>query len=194
MIVALEGVLERKSSTSITVKAGPISLNLFIPGSTHSKLGRIGEKIALNTFLYLREDLISLYGFASNDELWIFQKLISVSGIGPKMALSLLSSLTTEQLVSAITSGNTDTLTQAPGVGKKIAGRIVLELKTKLEKDWGGDIVPSVIQEESDVITALTTLGYSLKEATQAVSSLANIKDYNIEEKVKLALQQLAKK
>jgi holliday junction DNA helicase RuvA len=194
MIVALEGILERKGSDSITVKAGPISLNVYIPVSTLNKIGRIGEKVNLNTYLFLREDIVSLYGFAAADELWIFQKLISVSGIGPKMALSLLSSLSTEQLVSAITSSNADALTQAPGVGKKIAGRIVLELKTKLEKDWGGEIVPSLIQEEADVVAALTTLGYSLKEATQAVSCLIDIKGYSIEEKVKLALQQLAKK
>jgi Holliday junction DNA helicase RuvA len=194
MIVGLEGILERKGSSSITVKAGPVSLNLFIPGSTLNKLGRIGEKLYLNTFLYLREDVISLYGFVSIDELWIFQKLISVSGIGPKMALSLLSSLSTEQLVSAITSGNVDALTQAPGIGKKIAGRIVLDLKAKLEKDWGGEIVPALIQEEADVVTALTTLGYSLKEATQAVSVLTDTKGYSIEEKVRLALQQLSKK
>jgi len=192
MIVALEGILESRGIDSAVVKVGPLSLQVHIPGSTLSRLGNVGDKVHLHTHLYLREDNISVYGFATTDELALFQNLISVSGIGPKAALAFLSTLHVTQLASAIISGNVDLLTQVPGIGKKIAGRVVLELKGKLEKGWEGGVTPALTPEDADVVAALTSLGYSLKEATQAVASLSNAADLDLEEKVKLALRQLA--
>jgi len=157
-----------------------------------SRLGNVGDRVYLHTHLYLREDNIAVYGFASADELVLFQNLISVSGIGPKAALTFLSTLSVEQVASAIISGNVDLLTQVPGIGKKIAGRVVLELKGKLEKGWEGAVTPALAQEDADVVAALTNLGYSLREATQAVASLPNSPELDLEEKVKLALRQLA--
>jgi holliday junction DNA helicase RuvA len=133
-----------------------------------------------------------MYGFASADELALFQNLITVSGIGPKAALSFLSTLNVEQLASAIVSGNDDLLTQVPGIGKKMAGRVVLELKGKLEKGWAGVVTPALTPDDADVVVALTALGYSLREATQAVSNLSANEDMDLEAKVRLALQQLA--
>jgi len=193
MIVALEGILESRGVDSAVVKVGPLSLRVYIPGSTLSQLGSVGDNVSLHTYLYLREDNVALYGFASPQELGLFQNLISVSGIGPKAALGLLSALNPEQLASAIVSGNVDLLSQAPGLGKKMAGRIVLELKSKLESEWEGVVVPVLTQEDADVVAALTNLGYSLKEATQAVSSLPDSRELDLEERVRLALQQLAK-
>ncbi|MBC8511347.1 MAG: Holliday junction branch migration protein RuvA [Dehalococcoidia bacterium] len=192
MIVALEGILESRGVDSAVVKVGPLSLRVYIPGSTLSQLGAVGNNVSLHTYLYLREDNVALYGFASAEELGLFQNLISVSGIGPKAALGLLSALNPEQLASAIVSGNVDLLSQAPGLGKKMAGRIVLELKSKLESEWEGVVVPVLTQEDADVVAALTNLGYSLKEATQAVSSLPDSRELDLEERVRLALQQLA--
>jgi len=192
MIVALEGILESRGIDSAVVKVGPLSLQVYVPGSTLSRLGTVGDKVFLHTHLYLREDNIAVYGFATADELALFQNLISVSGIGPKAGLAFLSTLSVEQLASAIIGGNVDLLTQVPGIGKKIAGRVVLELKGKLEKGWVGAVTPVLAQEDADVVAALTTLGYSLKEATQAVASLPNSADLDLEEKVKLALRQLA--
>jgi len=192
MIVALEGILERRGVDSAVVKVGPVSLRVYIPGSTLSQLGSAGDNVSLHTHLYLREDNAALYGFASAEELGLFQNLISVSGIGPKAALGLLSALNPEQLASAIVSGNVDLLSQAPGLGKKMAGRIVLELKSKLESEWEGAVAPVLVQEDADVVAALTNLGYSLKEATQAVSSLPDSRELDLEERVRLALQQLA--
>ena len=192
MIVALEGILESRGIDSAVVKVGPLSLLVYIPGSTLSRLGTVGHKVHLHTHLYVREDNISIYGFASADELALFQNLISVSGIGPKAGLAFLSMLSVAQLASAIISGNVDLLTQVPGIGKKIAGRVVLELKGKLEKGWEGVVTPALTQEDADVVAALTTLGYSLKEATQAVASLPNSSELDLEEKVKLALRQMA--
>jgi len=192
MIVALEGILENRGVDSAVVKVGPLSLRVYIPGSTLSQLGAVGNNVSLHTYLYLREDNVALYGFASAQDLGLFQNLISVSGIGPKAALGLLSTLNPEQLASAIVSGNVDLLSQAPGLGKKMAGRIVLELKSKLESEWEGVVTPVLVQEDADVVAALTNLGYSLKEATQAVSRLPDSRELDLEERVRLALQQLA--
>jgi len=192
MIVALEGVLESRGIDSAVVKVGPLNLLVNVPGSTLSRLGTVGDKVHLHTHLYVREDIIAIYGFASADELALFQNLISVSGIGPKAALAFLSTLNVEQLVSAIVSGNVDLLTQVPGIGKKMAGRVVLELKGKLEKGWAGAVTPALTPDDADVVAALTTLGYSLKEATQAVAGLPNAEELDLEKKVRLALQQLA--
>ncbi len=192
MIVALEGILESRGIDSAVVKVGPLSLQVHVPGSTVSRLGNVGDRVYLHTHLYLREDNIAVYGFASADELVLFQNLISVSGIGPRAALTFLSTLSVEQVASAIISGNVDLLTQVPGIGKKIAGRVVLELKGKLEKGWEGAVTPALAQEDADVVAALTNLGYSLKEATQAVAGLPNSPELDLEEKVKLALRQLA--
>jgi len=192
MIVALEGILDSRGIDSAVVKVGPLNLLVNVPGSTLSRLGTVGDKVHLHTHLYVREDIIAIYGFASADELALFQNLISVSGIGPKAALAFLSTLNVEQLVSAIVSGNVDLLTQVPGIGKKMAGRVVLELKGKLEKGWAGAVTPALTPDDADVVAALTTLGYSLKEATQAVAGLPNAEELDLEKKVRLALQQLA--
>ena len=193
MIVALEGILESRGNNSVEVKVGPLSLSVAVPNSTLVQLGNVGDKVHLHTHLYLREDNIAIYGFSSAEELGLFQSLITVSGIGPRMALGVLSVLNPEQLISAIEGGNVDLLSQVPGIGKKTAGRVVLELKGKIAKEWGSVIAPSLQQEDADVVAALTGLGYSLKEATQAASALSDSKGLDLEEKVKLALQRLAR-
>lgn len=194
MIVALEGILERRAADSAVVKVGPISFQVHIPGSTSSRLGAIGDKVYLHSHLIFRDDNIAIYGFDSADELALFQNLISVSGVGPKAALSLLSTFSAEQLASAIMSGNVDLLTEVPGIGKKTAGRIVLDLKGKLEKGWVGATAPVMGTEDTDVVAALTNLGYSLREATQAVASLPDSSKLELEDKIKLALKGLAGK
>jgi Holliday junction DNA helicase RuvA len=191
MIATLEGTLEYRGADSVIINVGGIGFQVYIPGSTLSQLGAIGGKISLYTYLHLREDNASLYGFASNEELALFKNLISVSGVGPKVALALLSSLNPNQLAMAIVSGNVDLISQVSGVGKKMANRIVVDLKGKMEREWSG-VALSLAPENTDAIAALTNLGYSLREATLAVSSLPNSKELSLEEKVKLALQQLA--
>ncbi|MBM3119815.1 MAG: Holliday junction branch migration protein RuvA [Chloroflexi bacterium] len=193
MIVAFEGILESRGIDSAVIKVGPISLQVYIPGSTLSRLGAVGDKVYLRTYLYIKDDNFALYGFASVEELELFRHLISVSGVGPKTTLAVLSTFNPEQLASAIVSGNVELLSQVPGLGKKMAGRIVLELKGKLERVPVGAITTGLTKEDADVVAALTNLGYSLKEATQAVSSLPNSPELDLEEKVKLALRQLAR-
>ena len=155
-------------------------------------MGTVEGKVFLHTHLHLREDNVSLYGFASREELALFRNLVSVSGIGPKVALGLLSALNPQQLVMAIASGNTDLICQAPGIGKKTADRLVVELRGKLEKEWKDIALPSA-PEGADVIAALTGLGYSLTEAARAVSRLSGSEELSLEEKIRMALQQMVR-
>jgi Holliday junction DNA helicase RuvA len=194
MIYAIDGILDRVNKDSIVVKAGPISFILNVPGSTIKKLGAVGKNVALFTHLYYREENISLYGFASEGELRLFQKLIAIGGIGPKVALGLLSAFDPEQLISAIVSSNVDLINQVPGVGKKTAARIILELKSKLEKEDIGVFTASISEANADLISALTGLGYSVREASQVISSIPDSKELTLEDKIKLALQNLAAK
>jgi holliday junction DNA helicase RuvA len=193
MIAAIEGILVSKSGNSVIVKSGPVSFVLNVPGSTLARLGNAGATVSLHTHLHVREDILALYGFSSARELSLFEQLITVSGIGPKVGLALLTTLTSEQITTAIMSGNADLLSQVPGIGKKTAGRIILDLKGKIEKGWEGDVIPSISQSDSDAVAALTGLGYSIREATQALSSIPTKDGMTIEDRVRLALQQLAK-
>jgi Holliday junction DNA helicase RuvA len=194
MIYSINGLLEQVNNDSIVVKAGWISLTMFVPGSTIKKLEAVGKNVTLFTHLYFRDDNIALYGFASEGELKLFQKLIGIGGVGPRVALGLLSAFEPEQLVSAIVSNNVDLINQAPGVGKKTAARIILELKPKLEKEDIGVFTVTLSEANADLISALTGLGYSIREASQVVSSIPDSKDLSLEDRIKIALQNLAAK
>ena len=193
MIATLEGRVEYRGNDSVIINVGGIGFRVYVSGSTLSRLGAVKDKVFLHTHLHLREDNVTLYGFASNEELALFKNLISVSGVGPKLALALLSALSAEQVVMAITSGNTDVLSQAPGIGKKTASRLVVELRSKLEREWRDVALPPA-PESVDVIAALTGLGYSLTEATEAVSKIPDSKEVSLEEKIRMALQQVARR
>jgi holliday junction DNA helicase RuvA len=192
MIATLEGTLEYRGIDSIIVNVGGIGFLVHVSDSTLRQIGAVKGRVSLYTHLHVREDNVALYGFASSDELALFKRLISVSGVGCKVALALLSALSPEQLVMAITSGNIDLISQTPGIGKKIAGRLVVELKGKLEREWKDVGVP-LTPESTDVIAALSGLGYSLAEATRAVSRIPASEDLSLEEKIRIALQQMAR-
>ena len=189
MIASLKGRLETLSDDWATINVNGIGFQVHMPTSTLSTLGSRGQEVHIYTHLHLREDNATLYGFASPEELGLFQILIGVSGIGPKLALSMLSSMSVEQLTMAIATGNVDLLTAVPGIGKKIAARLVLELKDKI----GAELVTTpaaaqLAQENADVIAALTSLGYSVAEASRAVANLPSAPDLTLEEKIRLAL------
>lgn len=193
MIATLEGALEHCGIDSAVIKVGGVGIQVYVPSLTLSRLGVIGDKVSLYTHLYVKEDNISLYGFASSEEVALFKNLISISGIGPRVALALLSKLSAEQLATAIISGNVVLIQQVPGIGKKMANRLVIELRDKLEREWKEAALP-LAPEDSDAIVALTSLGYSLREVIQVVSSIPNSSELSLEEKVKTALQELASK
>jgi Holliday junction DNA helicase RuvA len=194
MIAAIQGTLQHRGTNWAIVKVGGVSFQVYIPGSTLSRLGAVGDEVHLHTYLHFREDNMALYGFATAEELGLFQAFISVSGVGPRVALALLSALSSEQLALAIASGNVDLLSQVPGIGKKVASRLVLELKGKIEKSWVGVSASPLSQESAEVVVALTALGYSLMEATQALDAIPDSSELSLEDKVKLALQYLARK
>lgn len=192
MIATLEGRVQYQGDGYLVVNVGGVGFQVYVSESTLGKLETANGKVLLHTYLQLREDNIVLYGFASQEELALFKKLISVSGIGPKVALALLSALTEEQLIAAISTGNEELLSQVPGIGKKTASRLILELRGKLEKKWK-EIVQTSPLESADVVAALTSLGYSLTEATKAASKLPCSPELSLEDKIRIALQQMAK-
>ena len=145
------------------------------------------EEVELYTHLHLREDNATLYGFTTAEELGLFQTVTTVSGVGPKLALAMLSAMSVEKLTMAIATGSTDLLSEIPGIGKKMASRLILELKGKLAAGW---LAPAGLAEENaDVLAALTSLGYSVREATGAIAALPPDQKLSLEERIKLALQ-----
>jgi Holliday junction DNA helicase RuvA len=186
MITAVEGILESRDNHRAIIKLNEISLQIYSSANTLNQLGSIGGKVHLYTFLRLKDDELSLYGFASTEELQLFKLLLSVDGVGPKGALNILSALNSEQLISAIAGGQVEVLNQLPGVGKKLAGRLILELKGKL---GGVSRVDSVAQDE--LITALTNLGFSPAEANKAIADIPT--ELDLEDRVKLALSHLSR-
>ena len=188
MISSLNGKVESLGSEWAIINVGGIGFQVFMPTPTLSTMGTTGKEVRLFTHLHLREDNVTLYGFASADELALFQSLISVSGLGPKMGLAMLSAMNVEQLVTAIATGSADLLTVIPGIGKKVASRIVLELKEKIGAGWITTPTTQFAQENMDVLAALTALGYSAAEAAKAVTTLPAATDISLEEKIKLAL------
>ena len=189
MIASLHGRLESLGSDWAIVNVGGVGFQVYMPTSTLSILGTIGEEVKLHTHFHLREDNATLYGFASAEEVGLFQTLIGVSGLGPRLALAMLSAMKVEQLSMAIATGSIDLLTVVPGVGKKMANRLVLELKEKIGAAWISVPAAQLAQENTDVLAALTALGYSVTEASRAVASLPPSSDLSLEEKIKLALQ-----
>ena len=192
MIAAIEGTLDLRGDNWAIIKVGGVGLQVHMPASTLSQLGAVGERVQLYTHFHLKEDNIALYGFTSKQELDLFKMLISVDGVGPKAALTILSALNPEQLALAIASSNIDMLIQLPGVGKKTAQRLVLELKGKLDKGWAGVERPYLSEDSAEIMDALTNLGYSATEASRAIAALSPTPDLTLEDKVKLALQYLA--
>ena len=193
MISSLRGKIESLGSDWAVVNVNGVGFQVFMPTSTLGAVGAVGKEVQLFTHLHLREDNVALYGFASAEELSLFQLLIGVNGLGPRLALTMLSGMNTEQLVTAIATGSVDLLTVIPGIGKKVATRIVLELKEKIGAGWISTPTVQLAQENTDVLAALTSLGYSAPEAAKAVATLPPTPDLPLEEKIKLALQYFGK-
>ncbi|HEY94617.1 MAG TPA: Holliday junction branch migration protein RuvA [Dehalococcoidia bacterium] len=188
MIASLHGKLESISTNFAIVNVNGVGFLVYMPASTINTLGRTGQEVHLQTSLVVRDDSMTLYGFATDDELELFHVLTGVSGLGPKLALTMLSSMSVEQVSTAIATNNIDLLTAIPGIGKKMANRLVLELRDKISKGLISTQAIQLAEENADVVAALTSLGYSIAEASRAVSTLPE-SDMSLEEKIKLALQ-----
>jgi Holliday junction DNA helicase RuvA len=191
MISSLHGKIESLGSDQVIINVGGIGFQVYMPTTALATLGRPGDEVSIFTHLHLREDNVALYGFTSAEELWLFETLISVSGLGPRLALSMLSALNTEQITTAIATGSIEMLDMIPGIGKKVANRIILELKEKIGAGWIVTPATELARENTDVLAALTSLGYSAAEATKAVANLPADTNLDLEGKIKMALQYL---
>lgn len=173
MIAFLRGVVHEKHPNQIIVDVGGVGYELTIPISTYSTLPDIGGEVRLRVHTHVREDAISLFGFHSAPEKNLFEKLIGVSGIGPKLAVTVLSGLAAPDLITAIRSGDVQTLVRVPGIGKKTAERIVLELREKVDIGApapGPAAKPAHSPDEEDVISALMNFGANRASAEAAVA------------------------
>ena len=190
MIGRLTGQLAEKNPPEILVDCHGVGYEVLVPMSTFYNLPGLGEKISLHTHFIVREDAQLLYGFGSTAERAAFRQLIKITGVGPRMALSVLSGMSVADLAQAVSAQDGARLTKVPGIGKKTAERLLLELKGKLGADLGAPQAPAS-DAQSDIQQALLALGYSDKEATAAVKTLPA--DVGVSEGIKLALRALAK-
>ena len=199
MIATLNGKLIIKELNYVVVECGGVGLKCFVTQNTHASIGNIGDNVFLYTYLSVREDALDLYGFIDNSELEVFKLITSVSGVGSKIGLAILSEFTADQIMLYIASGDAKSLTAASGVGIKLAQRIILELKDKvgsvsvcsssLDIKAVGNATANTSTKEA--IEALVSLGYSQSEASLAVGRLDPILDTN--DLIKQALKTLAR-
>ncbi len=189
MIVGIQGILEATGPDWVHLRIGGVTLRVSVPAAAISELGPTGSQAHLFTHLRIRDDQPVLYGFPDSPALELFQVLLGVSGVGPRMSLALISSLGVAGVQQAIAGGDVGALSTVTGVGRRTAGRLVLELKGKLE---AASPIAAARSPASDteVIAALTALGYSANEARQAVNDLDRSPDLTVEDRIRLALQQ----
>lgn len=192
MIAALRGLMDARLADAVLVDVGGVIYRVNTSATTLDEIGEPGDEVRLRTHLVVREDQLTLYGFSSSDELNLFQTLIGVTGVGPKLACAVLSRLKPDALTTAITSENAELLATVPGVGKRTAARLILELRGKLVPVSPVSPTPGS-QTDSEVVAALRALGYTAAEAHGAVARLPrDTSDAAVEERVVAALRDLA--
>jgi len=191
MIAYIEGHLVAIEKDAVIVQVGGVGLRVFVPKSLLERCGTIGSPLSLHTYLHVRENEIALYGCAAEEELRMFKLLIGVSGVGPKAALAILSHLAPETLQGIIAGGQTNALSQVPGIGTKTAQKIILDLKDKVQAGVGvSPPLATLGQEDIEVVAALGALGYSIVEAQTAVQHVPpNVR--GVEERLRAALSYL---
>jgi Holliday junction DNA helicase RuvA len=197
MISSLTGILKYKSPTEILIDVHGVGYSLHIPLSTYEKLGDVGAPVSLLTYFHVREDAMQLFGFFSDEERRLFKLLISVSGIGPKIAQGILSGMNVEELKTNLLSGNVTALTAIPGVGKKTAERLILELRDKAGGAMAetgtlsaGGVASATMR--SDALQALTSLGYNIQIAEKSIRLVLQETEgeiISLEELIKRALR-----
>jgi len=189
MIGRLSGVIAEKTPPQVLIDVAGVGYEVDVPMSTFFNLGQLGERAVLLTHLTVREDAHQLFGFLTHEERATFRLLIKISGVGPKMALGLLSGLSVAELAQAVSRQEAGRLTKVPGIGKKTAERLLLELKGKLGPDLA---LPATLANDAqaDILQALIALGYSEKDAAAALKALPA--DVGVSEGIKLALKKLS--
>lgn len=199
MLYNLKGTLTVSDVNFIVVECGGVGFKCFTTLNTVKQIGKTGDTVNVYTYLAVREDAMDLYGFSSLAELDAFKLLITVSGIGPKAAVSILSELSPDKLAVCIASGDAKAITKAQGVGKKTAERVVLELKDKMGAIAVGDVSDTVSSaasvsansDSAEAVEALVALGYAQSDAAVVVGAMD--KSLSVDEMIRLGLKQLAK-
>ena len=204
MIASIKGILEVKTKEYVIIETtSGVGYKVYMPEADISKLSEIGETAKIHTFMRVREDDISLYGFNTNEELRMFELLLSVSGIGAKVALTILSNVTPSGFALAVISNDVNILKKLPGIGAKTAQRVILELKDKLKKEQEisaeektekSDLQEAISKDEkiSEAVSALQVLGYSRKEISDALKNM-DMTSLAVEDIIKKALGNLAR-
>ena len=201
MIAFVKGFIEDISEENVVIDTGNIGYNLKISTGTAARLPGIGAEVKLYTYTCVREDSFSLFGFLSRDDLEIFKKLITVNGIGPKGGLAILSVMTADSLRFAIMSGDAVSIAKAPGIGKKTAEMVILDLKDKISledtlvhREMQAQLQPlgqTQSHAQNEAVEALVALGYSGQDALRAVKGVAITEDMDVETILKLALKNM---
>jgi Holliday junction DNA helicase RuvA len=188
MIATLRGEIAQIEENALILEVGGVGLRLFVPAPLRAR-ARVGEVLMFYTHLVVREDALTLYGFENQSERELFNILLGVDGVGPKVALSVLSTMTVDSIQRAVFADEADILSRVPGVGKKTAQKMALHLKDKLKPLDALSAVAAMTDKDSEVLAALTALGYSVVEAQSAIQSLPKDAPDDTEERLRLALQ-----
>lgn len=200
MISFIRGKIVDSSETSLILENGGIGYEIFMTGASMEKALREKEEIKIHTYFYIREDAMQLYGFLTKDDLQIFRLLLGVNGIGPKAALGILAALSADELRFAVLSDDVKTISRAPGIGKKTAQKLILELKDKLKLEDAFEAKLSHVEADAEVssfdgskeaVEALVALGYSSTEALRAVRKVTDVSPDDVEGILKAALKNL---
>ena len=198
MISYLKGSLEAKNIDSIVVEVGGVGYKVFMSRNSMDKIGELGEVVKVHTYMRVREDDISLYGFCANEELKMFEQLIGVSGVGAKSALTILSNITPSKFALAIISGDVGALKSLPGIGAKSAQRMILELKDKMKTEeavQSDEVITQYMPENNntkDAVEALQVLGYVRKDIDVALSKI-DTTSLSVEDIIKQGLKYLGR-
>ena len=193
MIAGIKGRLVGQQGDSLLIDIGPLVLQVQTSRTSIADAGEVGGEVSLHTYLYVREDQLALYGFSTTEELALFNLLLGVTGIGPRVATNVLSATRPEPLLNAINGEDTAFLSRLPGIGRKTAARIILDLRGKLaEVGGGGGVGVAASSPDNDVAEALQALGYSAAEAYAAVGRLPRDSNRSVEERIVAALQSMS--
>lgn len=202
MIAFIRGEVAAIEDNCVVLENNNIGYNVFMPGSAIDGILRVGEEIRVHTYLHVKEDIMQLYGFLTRDDLKLFRMLLGVNGIGPKAALGILSALTADSLRFAVLSDDVAAISRAPGIGKKTAQKLILELKDKLNLEeafeqklsHAGEIqsyTDGTQDARKEAVQALVALGYSNSDALRAVKSVPESDDMDVEAILKAALKKM---
>ena len=196
MISYIKGKLEKKNLDNVIVEIGGIGYKIFMSATSMDRLGEVGTEVKVHTYMRVREDDISLYGFCTNEELKMFEQLLGVSGVGAKVALSILANISPSSFALAIITGDLNTLKSLPGIGAKSAQRMILELKDKMKTQEAieTEFIPAKTaiknDKAKDAIEALQVLGYARRDIDLAISKI-DTNELSVEEIIKQGLKYL---